>query len=523
MKHQHSLTLLPLAALTVLAWFALSVSTAQAAAIAGDNIKCEAFPSVYFLGEDGARHAYPNEKIYFSHYADFEGVKTVSCATLATLPLGSSVQYDAGKRLIKAPSVPVVYAVTPAGVLRPLKNEEQAREIYGDDWAKKVDDISEVFLSQYTVGAEHPEHELVEGTVLVGADGKLLRADASGFAVEVEDLVDVVEKEMMKKDALDVTALEARLGKTILKISVSARSADQVVEYRLKYKVVPVGDEDKETVEVDEATEAEKEADHAELDQTSTSDNVAGSEQKKEDSAGTKDEGTQGHADDTTVNSKDDTTTKEDGGVHEDAAGTGGAVGDTAGDDSSQGMEERSVTPLTLTASLLSTSPSGPAGGPPGPMEVLDFSLLANGTGAGMKQISFTVITTDTASTKWNYCGDGASALFADPARFALYSGLTGYQYDTAISWTFYDVTGAPCGVNPVQLGFAVAQVSGLFAMNGDTYALGVDTSGISAVQDDTIRVDIAVQPDFIWFDGVQDQNGTSVLGLPLTGGTIIY
>ncbi|HBU27799.1 TPA: hypothetical protein DEB00_01640 [Candidatus Uhrbacteria bacterium] len=512
MKNQRTRSLIPFAVFAALAWFALSIATVQAAAIAGDNIKCESFSSVYFLGEDGARHAYPNEKIYYSHFTDFNEVKTVSCATLATLPLGVSVQYDAGKRLIKAPSVPLVYAVTPGGVLRPLKNEEQARKIYGDDWAKKVDDISEVFLTQYTIGEDHPDHDVVEGTVLVGADGKLLRADVSGFGIEIEDLIDQKEKEHLLKEALRIPELEERLGKTLLKVSVRARSEEQTREYEIKYKIVPVDEQKKEEVKIDEATEVEKETDHAKREETKERENTT--DTSHGDRAGDTDDS---DATDTTETKEDadrsDTTTKDDGGV----------AGDTAGDDSSQGSEERSVTPLTLTASLLSTSPSGPAGGPPGPMEVLDFSLLANGTGAGMKQISFTVITTDTASTKWNYCGDGASALFADPARFALYSGLTGYQYDTAISWTFYDVTGAPCGVNPVQLGFAVAQVSGLFAMNGDTYALGVDTSGISAVQDDTIRVDIAVQPDFIWFDGVQDQNGTSVLGLPLTGGTIIY
>jgi hypothetical protein len=110
--------------------------------------------AVYFWGADGKRHAFPNAATYFTWYPDFSGVKTVDAAALAALSLGRNITFRPGKRLLKIPSAPAVYAVEPGGELRPLTSEAAAAAIFGPDWNKQIDDLSEAFVADYRFGAD---------------------------------------------------------------------------------------------------------------------------------------------------------------------------------------------------------------------------------------------------------------------------------------------------------------------------------------------------------------------------------
>lgn len=109
--------------------------------------------TVYFLDNDGFRHAFPNEKTYFTWYDAFLEIRLVTDATMASYFLAGNVTYHPGKKLVKFPSVPTVYAVGRYGALRPIASEPIARELYGDHWAQKVDDVSEAFYGNYAIGA----------------------------------------------------------------------------------------------------------------------------------------------------------------------------------------------------------------------------------------------------------------------------------------------------------------------------------------------------------------------------------
>jgi hypothetical protein len=109
--------------------------------------------TVYYLGADGRRHAFPNPSVYASWFCDFSKVKIVSSSDLASVPLGPNVTYRSGLRLVKFPSIPTVYVVQPNGMLRGIADETMARKIAGDDWAKKVSDISEAFYVDYRFGS----------------------------------------------------------------------------------------------------------------------------------------------------------------------------------------------------------------------------------------------------------------------------------------------------------------------------------------------------------------------------------
>lgn len=110
--------------------------------------------AVYFYATDGKRHAFPNDKVYFTWFSDFSSVKEVSSEFLASLTLGKNVTYHPGTKLVKFQTFPTVYAVESKGVLRAISSESVAASLYGVNWNKQVDDISDVFLGNYAFGSK---------------------------------------------------------------------------------------------------------------------------------------------------------------------------------------------------------------------------------------------------------------------------------------------------------------------------------------------------------------------------------
>lgn len=115
------------------------------------NHPCKA---VYFHGGDGKRHAFPNSKVYFSWYSDFNSVQTVTPATMSSLSLGKNITYRPGVRMVKFQTVNTVYAVSKGGVLRAIPDEATAKSMYGSNWNQQIDDISDAFFSHYTFGTQ---------------------------------------------------------------------------------------------------------------------------------------------------------------------------------------------------------------------------------------------------------------------------------------------------------------------------------------------------------------------------------
>ena len=133
---------------------------------AGDLIMCPDYSSVYYLADDGTRWVFPNEKTYFTWYEDFSEVVEISCEELASYSIGDVVTYRPGTRLVKIQSINNVYAVEPGGVLRLIGSETQADDLYGFDWASRIDDIPDGFWSSYTEGNALALDEYPTGTVL---------------------------------------------------------------------------------------------------------------------------------------------------------------------------------------------------------------------------------------------------------------------------------------------------------------------------------------------------------------------
>ncbi len=110
--------------------------------------------AVYFYGSDGKRHAFTNEKVFFTWFDDYHSVKEVSASFLASLPLGKNVTYHPGTKMVKFQSVPMVYAVSKYGVLRAIASEQIAQSLYGANWNKQIDDISDAFFGNYRRGSD---------------------------------------------------------------------------------------------------------------------------------------------------------------------------------------------------------------------------------------------------------------------------------------------------------------------------------------------------------------------------------
>ncbi|OIO16023.1 hypothetical protein COV56_03075 [Candidatus Kuenenbacteria bacterium CG11_big_fil_rev_8_21_14_0_20_37_9] len=118
----------------------------------GDLIKIADSKVVYYFGADSRRYIFPNEKIFMSWYSDFSGVKTVSVADMAKIPLGSLITYKPGVKMVKFTTNPDVYVIARGGEFRKLRDEAMAKNLFGADWNKKIDDINDAFYSSYVFG-----------------------------------------------------------------------------------------------------------------------------------------------------------------------------------------------------------------------------------------------------------------------------------------------------------------------------------------------------------------------------------
>ncbi|MFA5186251.1 MAG: hypothetical protein WC551_07220 [Patescibacteria group bacterium] len=110
--------------------------------------------AVYYVSADGKRHAYPNSKVFFTWYGNFDSVETVTPEKLASFPLGKNVTYRPGQRMVKFQTGDKVYAVGQEGLLRWVPTESIAKTLYGNDWNTKIDDIADAFFVDYRYGAD---------------------------------------------------------------------------------------------------------------------------------------------------------------------------------------------------------------------------------------------------------------------------------------------------------------------------------------------------------------------------------
>jgi hypothetical protein len=177
--------------------------------LANDNDpKTLADSVVYYFDRDWKRHPFPNQRVFDSWYADFSRVKVVTPEQMAEMRLGSPVTYRPGTRLVKIPSIPKVYAVEPGGVLRWITEESVAIGIYGPEWSKRVDDVSESFFIGYREGVPLRTASYPTGTVLRLKD-TLASYYVDGSMLRSIDPTKSVQMRFQSRNAIEVSALPA--------------------------------------------------------------------------------------------------------------------------------------------------------------------------------------------------------------------------------------------------------------------------------------------------------------------------
>jgi hypothetical protein len=157
---------------------------------AGTLIKTSQSSSVYLLGTDGKRHAFPNENIFTSWGYSFDDVQTISLSDMASYMLGKNVTVRPGTWLVKIPFDKKVYAVGEGGKLSWIRSEAQAEMFYGKSWNKRVLDVSEVFWKNYTLGGESSD-QYISGTIFEDGNSYYYETSAGArlLAPEVRDIL----------------------------------------------------------------------------------------------------------------------------------------------------------------------------------------------------------------------------------------------------------------------------------------------------------------------------------------------
>ncbi len=133
---------------------AFSPSIAQAASFPTNTaVRGSTSITVYWYANDGKRYVFPNAATYYTWFGSFDSVRNVTDSELASIPLAGNVTYRPGAKLVKVNTDPKVYAVSRNGVLRWVTSEYLASQLYGSNWAKMVNDVPDVYFTNYNTGA----------------------------------------------------------------------------------------------------------------------------------------------------------------------------------------------------------------------------------------------------------------------------------------------------------------------------------------------------------------------------------
>ncbi len=207
---------------------ALPNGASAATLVAGDLIKASG-PAVYYYASDSKRYVFPNETTFFSWFADFSSVKTITDAELAAVSIGGNLVLRSGTKLVKITTDPKVYAVAPGGVLRWVESESIATSLYGSAWARRVVDVPDAFFTNYTTGpslasAIHPDGTLISYAgdasryvVMNGMKRKFV--PDSAFAANGFNAANVIQTTIAYPAGSDVTAREAMMADAIYRSS----------------------------------------------------------------------------------------------------------------------------------------------------------------------------------------------------------------------------------------------------------------------------------------------------------------
>lgn len=171
----------------------------------GSLIRGTTFSAVYYVGEDGFRYVFPNDKTYFTWYSDFSSVETISDEMLAKIQMGGNVTYQPHMRMVKIQSDPKTYYVAFNGTLRWITSEAVAEAAYGPEWNTKIDDIPDGFFTNYTIGDSVDSIDDIDEAWCAGDPTELCAIYSISDDKELTAYSSVLVKDMAFQDVVEGT------------------------------------------------------------------------------------------------------------------------------------------------------------------------------------------------------------------------------------------------------------------------------------------------------------------------------
>ncbi len=195
---------------SVMATVLVAPLKASAAGCTSGSLIKGSLAAVYYCGADQKRYVFTNDKAYKTWYADFSGVTKISDADLASIQIGGNATYRPGVKMLKITSDPKVYAIAKGGVLRAIGSETVASCLYGSTWNKQIDDISDAFFTNYTVGnainacGDFDKNAEMSGSQTINQDKNLSSGPGSMSGVSVSLASDSPASATVPKSATGV-------------------------------------------------------------------------------------------------------------------------------------------------------------------------------------------------------------------------------------------------------------------------------------------------------------------------------
>jgi hypothetical protein len=169
----------------IAAFAPVSAAASTSSAASGDLVKAS-LAAVYYVGNDGKRYVFPNEKTYNTWFADFSSVQTITDSELASMSIGGNATYRPGARLVKITTDPKVYMVGAGAALHAVASEASAVALFGADWSSKIDDVPDAFFTNYNLASGSVDAASIgAGTLPTGTlamlDGVVYTTSSAGF------------------------------------------------------------------------------------------------------------------------------------------------------------------------------------------------------------------------------------------------------------------------------------------------------------------------------------------------------
>lgn len=157
-----------------ISFFYINYQQAQSAVSypAGSLLTTIESSAVYYISDDSKKYVFPDLKTYLTWYSDFSNVIDVTVADLDLFADGGVAPYRAGIKLITHPNTAKIYAVEPGGVLRWLPSAQIAENLYGQNWAARVQDIIPGYFGTSYVIASDISDTLPDGAIVTEGSGQ---------------------------------------------------------------------------------------------------------------------------------------------------------------------------------------------------------------------------------------------------------------------------------------------------------------------------------------------------------------